>query len=141
MSFFSVAFPLLIIVLSFVEFIVYNEEVLLMLCFVSFILYAYHTVGGSVEDNFTSIATSYEQKLTSSYVKDFSFILSALQYNNFSGMTPVIDVWNSLCSAFLFFLVPSLNQPIFQYFNNTLENFLSLIVLLEQAKVNNEKNL
>ena len=50
-----------------IEFFVFNEEILLSLCFLSFIFFAFNTMSDSVYDNFTSAASKLESDLLVSY--------------------------------------------------------------------------
>jgi len=50
-----------------IEFFVFNEEILLSLCFLSFIFFAFNTMSDSIYDNFTSAASKLESDLLVSY--------------------------------------------------------------------------
>jgi len=48
---------------SFLEIIVFNEEVLLALCFISFTLFAYNQLGSTISDIFADRASKFEADL------------------------------------------------------------------------------
>ena len=62
MSISVVVLPLSIIFFSFSEILVFNEEVLLALCFVAFVFYAYSSLGQSAEKAFADQSVSIEAK-------------------------------------------------------------------------------
>jgi len=62
-----VIFILLFTVLCALEFIVFNEEILLTLCFLSFIFFCLNTLSDTVYDKFDSRATKFEADLLISY--------------------------------------------------------------------------
>jgi len=57
----------LLCLLSFFEFIVFNEEILLALCFLSFLFYCFNTLSSSIFAIFESRANKYEQDLLASF--------------------------------------------------------------------------
>ena len=71
-------------VLCFLEIIVFNEEILLAMCFFSFIFFAFNSLGDSIFESFQSRALKFENDLLLSYnsakiavVEQFSvFLLS-----------------------------------------------------------------
>ena len=63
--------PLLILVLSFTEILVYNEEVLLTLCFLSFLIYAYYNLAKTAEQNFIETAKSYEVQMIDAFISKY----------------------------------------------------------------------
>ena len=62
-----IAFLLIFSLLCFVEFIVFNEEVLLALCFFSFIFFSFNTLSDSVAESFESRALKFENDLLVSF--------------------------------------------------------------------------
>ena len=54
-------------ILCFFEIIVFNEEILLTLCFFSFIFFCFNTLSGSVLDAFVSRGSKFEADLLSSF--------------------------------------------------------------------------
>ena len=69
--------PFLIICLSFTEVLVFNEEVLLTLCFVGFIFYAYTSFGLSIQQNFIEQAEGFEVLLSNSFNSKFQTNLTS----------------------------------------------------------------
>jgi hypothetical protein len=53
--------------LSFFDFIVFNEEILLALCFLAFIFYCFNTLSDSVFNSFEDRASKFESDLVISY--------------------------------------------------------------------------
>jgi len=84
----AVVFPLLIILFSFLEVLVFNEEVLLALCFISFVFYAYCSIGSSVEDTFKDQTTSVETKFL--FVFGNEFTLLKLSLDSFKKLSAII---------------------------------------------------
>jgi hypothetical protein len=54
-------------VMCFFELIVFNEEILLALCFFSFIFFSFNSLGDSVFDTFQSRAAKFEEDLLISF--------------------------------------------------------------------------
>jgi hypothetical protein len=54
-------------VFSFFDFIVFNEEILLKLCFLSFLFYCFNTLSQSIFESFESRALKFEQDLLASF--------------------------------------------------------------------------
>jgi hypothetical protein len=57
----------LLCILSFFDFIIYNEEILLALCFLSFLFYCFNTLSESIFSSFESRASKFEQDLLLSF--------------------------------------------------------------------------
>jgi len=64
---FFIASLFLFSILCFLEFIVFNEEILLALCFFSFIFFSFNTMSDSVFDTFQSRALKFEADLLLSF--------------------------------------------------------------------------
>jgi hypothetical protein len=62
-----IGFLFLFSILCFIEFIVFNEEILLALCFFCFIFFCFNTLSISVSDNFNSRASKFESDLLISF--------------------------------------------------------------------------
>jgi hypothetical protein len=95
-------FVLVYIILGATEFLVFNEEMLLALCFFSFIFFAFNTLSDSVAESFTSRAAKFESDLLVSYestktqfVAQFDFYFSRRQF---------LTTFKSLFSFLLLFL-------------------------------------
>lgn len=66
-----IVLPLLILALSFTEILVYNEEVLLTLCFLSFLIYAYYNLAETAEQTFIETARSYEVQMIDAFISNY----------------------------------------------------------------------
>lgn len=69
----------LLCLLSFFDIIIFNEEILLTLCFLSFLFYCFNTLGGSIFLSFEARASKFEEDLL------FSFGFSKLALINEFG--------------------------------------------------------
>merc|ERR1712159_66079 len=54
-------------ILSFFDFIVYNEEILLTLCFLSFLFYCFNTLSESISSSIESRSSKFEDDLLLTY--------------------------------------------------------------------------
>jgi len=63
-----IGLPIIIAILSFSEVLVFNEEVLLALCFLAFIFYAYSFVGQLIQSAFDDISQKIETNFLQSTV-------------------------------------------------------------------------
>jgi hypothetical protein len=68
---FTFVLALLILLASFFEFIVFNDEVLLTLCFVSFVFFAYSTLNKTFFDLFEDRANKFEADLLLAFMARF----------------------------------------------------------------------
>jgi hypothetical protein len=87
----------------FFEIIVFNEEILLALCFFSFIFFCFNSIGSSVFESFQSRASKFEEELLVSYE------ISKKSINNKFGLY--------LASRNQVFFLKTLNFHITQYIN------------------------
>jgi hypothetical protein len=67
------AFPFLVIILSFLEFIVFNEEVLLYLCFFSFVFLIYQNLNQSISEFFEDNSNNIEKPIRKSLLIQYVF--------------------------------------------------------------------
>jgi hypothetical protein len=74
-----IVLPLLILVLSFTEILVYNEEVLLTFCFLSFLIYAYYQLAETAEQNFLETAKSYEVQMIDAFISNYNSLRNTSQ--------------------------------------------------------------
>lgn len=70
-NFYVIFLGFLILIASFLELLVFNEEVLLTLCFLSFIFFIYTSLGESISSNFSEQARKYENGLLSAFNDKF----------------------------------------------------------------------
>ena len=73
-----IGLPALIVLFSFLEILVFNEEILLTLCFLAFIFYAYTFVGQSIQQTFDDIGQKIEVNFTQSILDHTVMLLTAL---------------------------------------------------------------
>jgi len=88
--------------LSFLDIIVYNEEILLTVCFFCFLFYCFNSLSKSVESSFEARAAKFEQDLLSSYGLLQSTLVT--DFNLFSKTQRFIDQYTITFSCFNFFL-------------------------------------
>jgi len=92
----------LLCLLSFFDFIVFNEEILLTLCFLSFLFYCFNTLSESVFSSFESRAAKFEEDLLLS----FSVTKSALieDFNTHLKLKSFVDQFTILMLSLSSFL-------------------------------------
>jgi hypothetical protein len=78
---------LLLCFLSFFDIIIFNEEILLTLCFLSFLFYCFNTLSEQIFSVFESRAAKFEQELLASFniiklslVNDFNIRLKSQSF-------------------------------------------------------------
>jgi hypothetical protein len=92
----------LVSILSFFDFIVFNEEILLALCFLSFLFYCFNTLSESVFSSFESRALKFEQDLLLSFnVSKLSLIT---EFNSYLKLRSFIVQFIILMASLLKFL-------------------------------------
>jgi len=104
LSFFSFS------VFCFFEIVVFDEEILLALCFFSFVFFMFNSIGASVFENLTSRAVKFESDLLQSFSSEKTNIQQ--NFNNFMlslNFTAKFSVLFSLLSFFLSFFSKNLN--------------------------------
>jgi hypothetical protein len=73
-----IALTVLIILFSFLEILVFNEEILLTLCFLAFVFYAYSFIGQSIQQTFDDIGQKIEVNFIQSILDNTVILLTAL---------------------------------------------------------------
>ena len=73
-----IGLPIAIAVLSFGEILVFNEEVLLTLCFIAFLFYIYTSLGQTTQKSFEDAALKIEVSFLQSAVDQSIMLLSAV---------------------------------------------------------------
>jgi len=91
-NFYIILLGFIILVASFLELLVFNEEILLTLCFLSFIFFIYTSLGDSISSNFSDQARKYESGLLTAFNDRFTVIKSQIQlmYTFVNISTPFI---------------------------------------------------
>jgi hypothetical protein len=125
-------FIFLFVIGCFVEFIVFNEEILLSLCFLSFVFFCFNALSDSVSDNFSSTAGKIESDLLISY--SLSKTASVAKFSSFLQVRGFSSKFKLLLSTILFFLSTSADNYTFKL-KNTFFSIASLklneLVLIE----------
>ena len=88
--------------LSFVDFIVFNEEILLTLCFLSFIFFCFNTLSDSVTSSFESRAKKFEDDLLINFNNSKDLLIA-----NFNGAMKLqffINKFSILMTSLLHYL-------------------------------------
>ena len=67
--------------LSFVDFIVFNEEILLTLCFLSFIFFCFNTLSESIASSFEARALKFEEDLLINFNNSKDLLISDFYAN------------------------------------------------------------
>ncbi len=80
--------------LSFMDFIVFNEEILLTLCFLSFLFYCFNTLSESIFSTFETRASKFEEDLLVTYEQSKQLFI--LQFNSNLKLRNFIDNFNIL---------------------------------------------
>ena len=94
---------------SFFDIIVFNEEILLALCFLSFLFYCFNTLSESVALSFETRAAKFEEDLLSTFdssknvlISDFNTSLKQQNFvNKFSILMTSLLHYLTVCSTFL----------------------------------------
>jgi len=73
-----IGLPVAIAVLSFGEILVFNEEILLTLCFIAFLFYIYTSLGQSTQKAFEDAGFKIEVSFLQSAVDQSTMLLSAM---------------------------------------------------------------
>jgi hypothetical protein len=102
---FDISFAIFLFVFSglcLIEFIVFNEEILLALCFFSFVFFCFNTLSDSVYDSFNARASKFESDLLLSYSSSKQTLVSSFDgFFQFRGFNSKFQI---LLSCFLGFL-------------------------------------
>ena len=89
-------------ILCFFEIVVFNEEVLLTICFFSFIFFCFNVLSGSVLSIFTSRSIKFESDLLASYSLTKNGLLDDFShFCKFSGFFTKFNLFLSLVLIFL----------------------------------------
>jgi len=99
----------LLCLLSFFDIIIFNEEILLTLCFLSFLFYCFNTLSESVFSSFESRAAKFEDDLLLSFgvtnttlIADFSSHSKMRSFvENFTILMASLSQFLSQCAVFL----------------------------------------
>jgi len=92
--------------LSFFDFIIFNEEILLTLCFLSFLFYCFNTLSESIFSSFESRASKFEEDLLLSFSASKTALIN--DFNTHLKSQSFIDQFTILMHAISHFLSQSL---------------------------------
>jgi len=96
----------LLSLLSFFDFIIFNEEILLTLCFLSFLFYCFNTLSESIFSSFESRASKFEEDLLLSFSVSKATLIN--DFNTHLKLQSFIDQFNILMHSIMYFLSQSL---------------------------------
>ena len=96
----------LLSLLSFFDFIIFNEEILLTLCFLSFLFYCFNTLSESVFSSFESRASKFEEDLLLSFSVSKTALIN--DFNTHSKLQSFMDQFLILLHSILYLLSQSL---------------------------------
>jgi len=116
---FDIYFVIFILLFSFlclIEFIVFNEEILLALCFLSFIFFCLNTLSDSVYDNFASRASKFESDLLISYSSTKQLLIA--QFESSYKLRGFSSKFKLLLSSILIYLNSSKSYSAFNLSSN-----------------------
>jgi len=118
---------------SFFDIIIFNEEILLTLCFLSFLFYCFNTLSDSIAISFETRALKFEQELLLTFAGSNDALTTEFNTNNrlqttFLTSSIVISLFFHSVSGVLMFFESASS---FLYYN------ISLIKLTELVLLNN----
>jgi hypothetical protein len=87
---------------SMFDIIVFNEEVLLTLCFLSFLFYCFNSLSDSIFDSFEARASKFEQDLLISFGISKDSLMQ--EFSTFSKLRSFVGQFSILMSCLSFFL-------------------------------------
>ena len=120
----------LLSILSFFDFIVFNEEILLALCFLSFLFYCFNTLSDSVFSSFEARALKFEQDLLLSF--NITKLSLTNEFNSYLKLRSFLEQFSILMTCLLKFLdqcVTFLNyKPSWVYYQACLIKFNELLM-------------
>jgi hypothetical protein len=87
---------------SMFDIIVFNEEILLTLCFLSFLFYCFNSLSDSVFSSFEARASKFEQDLLISFGVSKDSLIQ--EFGTFSKLKSFVGQFNILMSCLLHFL-------------------------------------
>ena len=91
--------------LSFFDFIVFNEEVLLALCFLSFLFYCFNNLSESVAATFDARASKFEDELLTTFANSKNLL--SIEFDNRIKIKNFILKFEILMSAIVNYLTMS----------------------------------
>ena len=116
--------------LSFFDFIIFNEEILLTLCFLSFLFYCFNTLSESIFSSFESRASKFEEDLLLSFSASKTALIN--DFNTHLKSQSFIDQFTILMHAISHFLSQSLMfleyKPTWIYYQACLSKLNELVV-------------
>jgi hypothetical protein len=134
---FDIFFAIFILVSSLLclfEFIVFNEEILLTFCFLSFIFFCYNALSDTVTDSFNSRSLKFETDLLLSYnLLKTDFVDKFNYYSQFESISSKLKLLLVPITIFLTSLKYIIHHNLTKNFNNIGITKLADIFLNKQA--------
>jgi hypothetical protein len=90
------------VVLSFFDFIVFNEEILLTLCFLSFLFYCFNTLSESISSSFEARAAKFEDDLLSTFASSKNILVA--DFNTHLKMQNFVNKFSILMTSLIHYL-------------------------------------
>lgn len=115
-NFLTIILALIILIFSFTEILVFNEEVLLALCFIAFVFFAYSKLNNTISSFFKDNALKLENELLYSLVLKSEKII--IQFND-SYHSRKLQNSNLLLESLALFSISS-------FINNFFSNFINI---------------
>jgi hypothetical protein len=116
--------------LSFFDFIIFNEEILLALCFLSFLFYCFNTLSESIFSSFESRAAKFEQDLLASF--DGSKLMIINEFNNHVKLNRFVEQFSILFACLSYFIDQCIAflsyKPVLLYFQLSLAKLNELVI-------------
>jgi hypothetical protein len=106
---YQVLFIILFAISIFTEFLVFNEEVLLALCFLSFVVVAFNFFNDTVFDSLAERASKFEAELLSAFkAKHTSISYQATQLVLFKSVFEALSLFETLADKYNLFIIENI---------------------------------
>jgi hypothetical protein len=131
-----IAFLFVFSVLCGIEFIVFNEEILLALCFFSFIFFCFNTLSNSVFNSFDDRASKFEADLLVSYGSSKSLLTA--NFENLLQLRGFNSKFKILLTTIFFYFSQFTSYSVFKFSSSVLTSSaskLSELFLLDQKLI------
>ena len=144
--FFDIFFAIFILLTSLLclfEFIVFNEEILLTFCFLSFIFFCYNALSDTITDSFNSRSLKFESDLLLSYnLLKTDFVDKFNHYNKFEFISAKFKVLLLPISTFLTSLRSVTHYSLIKNFNNAgITKLVDIFISKQLLQANLQKSV
>jgi len=123
-------------VLCFLVVIVFNEEILLSMCFFCFIFFSFNSLGDSIFETFQSRASKFEEDLLISYSNTKDNINS--KFDNYTSFRSFVSKFKVISLCVEYYLITFTNYYTYKWFSlfvNSSYGKLSELVLFESKLI------